>query len=127
MVGDDNTVPETGRSQSSRGVPPDGSDAPVAGSELTSFEPLSEAGGYQATFDPVSTDPSLAAVDAVSRATERDPLDLPPVGRALDAAALDALVTSADAPEQSVAVTFSVADRRVELRAEGSIVVRPAE
>lgn len=67
---------------------------------------------------------STAVVESVSDATDTPVLELPPLQKAIDPDALDALVA-----EQSTtaSVTFRYADRVVTVNADQTIEVTPAE
>lgn len=75
---------------------------------------------------PDDVTPSRATVEAVARATERDPLDLSPLGRTIDTDALDALLADADAGAQlscnfeyaGCSVTVTAVEVRVDVHDE---------
>lgn len=70
-------------------------------------------------FKTVDGPASTAVVEAVSFVTGRDPLDLEPLGRVLDTAALDRLIETAD----RAAVAFEYEGLSVRVRARGDIYV----
>ncbi|MFB6106470.1 MAG: HalOD1 output domain-containing protein [Halobacteriaceae archaeon] len=82
----------------------------------------------RATFDAADGDaPTVAVARALGRAIGVGPTDVDPLGRTLDAAALDALF--APGAQCRREVTFVHAGHRVTLRSEsgagGDVVVRP--
>lgn len=66
---------------------------------------------------------SQCVVRLVSIATDRDPLELTPIGHVIDADALDALLSTSRASrdEPSVAVSFRYEGYRVEIDAVGTV------
>ncbi|RLM62838.1 hypothetical protein DVK05_15945 [Halorubrum sp. Atlit-8R] len=95
-----------------------------------------EGGDSDPTDHPESTDPnsttvrhdwrksglpSVAIVEAVAAATNRETTDLPPLQETIEADALDALF---DGQSSSVAVSFQYADTDVSVTGDGSIEVR---
>ncbi|MCU4975984.1 hypothetical protein OB955_25245 [Halobacteria archaeon AArc-m2/3/4] len=70
--------------------------------------------------------PVFAVVSAVAEASGADPLELPPLGRAIDPDALNELFTGRS--ESTVAeVTFQYADYDVTVRGNGEVHVRSAQ
>jgi hypothetical protein len=69
----------------------------------TPVEPLAD---HQHPIAPCET-PSQAAVLAVGEATERDLLDLPPIGRAIGSDPLDQLFDSSAAPNLSLRFAYA--------------------
>jgi hypothetical protein len=65
--------------------------------------------------------PGVAIVEAVAAATNREPIDLPPLQETIEA---DALGTLLDGRSSSVTVSFRYADTDVSATGDGSIEVR---
>lgn len=65
------------------------------------------------------TTPSLAIVEAVADATDRDPTDLPPLAETADPDAIDAILTSTD-PDAGLYLSFRYAG--VTVAVEGQTV-----
>lgn len=57
-------------------------------------------------FDPAADAASMAVVDAVAEAASVDATDLPPIHSAIDPDALDALLSSATANDESCRLAF---------------------
>lgn len=97
-----------------------------AGVEL---EPVSrnespEVSRFEYNQDVTAT--SMAVVAAVSAATGVDPIELEPLGSAVDADALNALGRGQDTTtDGGVRVTLSVARRTVTVDSRGEVTVRP--
>lgn len=71
-------------------------------------------------------EPSAAVVAAVAAASDRDPVDLPPLYERVDADALDALVTPGGRPDEGVTVRFHYDDFGVTVASDGRVTVTPA-
>lgn len=70
-------------------------------------------------------DPSSGIVEAVSRATNERPTELPPLHDAVETDALNVLLTEDDRPtDVPFTVTFSYAGHRVTATADGEVIVR---
>ncbi|OTF01686.1 HalOD1 output domain-containing protein [Halorubrum sp. SD683] len=67
------------------------------------------------------TTPSIAVVEAVAAATDRDPRKMPPIQRAVDTDALDALLTAGKG--SSLRVSFEYLDATVTVHPDGTIDV----
>lgn len=78
---------------------------------------------YETRYDPAAGSPPIAVVDAVACATETDPTALPPLQRAIDGAALEALLGGADRPTGEWALSFAYAGTVVTVRSTNDIVV----
>lgn len=68
-----------------------------------------------------SGQPSVAIVEAVTAATDRTMVDLPPLSHSIDPDALDTLVTSG---QSVVTVSFQYAGVRVSVNGTGTIDIR---
>lgn len=66
--------------------------------------------------------PSVAVVEAVGEATDRDMTDLPQLNDSIDPDALDVLVTQR--PSAPLAISFRYAGTRVSVRRDGWIEIR---
>lgn len=69
---------------------------------------------------PGPDDVARAVIEAVARATDADPLDLPPLSRTLDADALDAFVANS----RFDSLSFAWAGVRVTVFEDGTVRVR---
>jgi hypothetical protein len=67
--------------------------------------------------------PSATVIQVVASATDRDPLELPPLHDCVDADALDTIVASRDAGD--VRVSFTYADVEVVVESSGWVEARP--
>lgn len=83
-------------------------------------------GTVRAQFDWASVSPSLAVIETVSVATDREPTELPSLHGFVDTDALDSLVggESATADGDTV-VSFQFVGRLVTVRDDGQVVVAP--
>lgn len=66
---------------------------------------------------------TLAVVEAVAAATDRDPLTMPPLHDAIDTDALDALVDRASEAESALRVTFAYAGATITVEGGHSVTV----
>jgi len=83
------------------------------------------AGPVRATWDG-STAPSTAVVEAVARATGRDPLEMPCLHDVLDVDALDRMLTADRARALgSVSVSFTYGEAYVWVDSAGTVEVDP--
>lgn len=82
---------------------------------------------YRTVYDSSVNSVSRAVVEAVSRATGTDPVDMDPLGRAVDPDALDALFvpTVSGPPQGDASLTFGYASCEVTVHSYGVITVRP--
>lgn len=71
-------------------------------------------------------EPSAAVVTAVAAATNRDPVDLPPLYDHVDADALDALLTGGRRSDDEVTVRFDYDGFGVTVVSDGRLTVTPA-
>lgn len=73
--------------------------------------------------------PSTAVVNAVAEAVGRDPTELPPLQRTIDADALDEMFgeTLGGRPRTSGSVTFEYCGCSVVVLADGEVVVRESD
>ena len=76
---------------------------------------------FRTTYDWDSTAPTTGVVEAVSEATNREPLDLPQLYGAIDPDALDSLVRSSD---DAMSLTFPFADCEVTVLSDGEVAVK---
>lgn len=74
-----------------------------------------------------SSSPSVAVVEAIATATDRDPLALTPIYEYLDTDAFDALVTTARGMDSQISVTFRYEDWTVSVDSTGDIAVIGSE
>ncbi|WP_440991701.1 HalOD1 output domain-containing protein [Haloarchaeobius baliensis] len=90
------------------------------------YEPETESFRYSGEDDRWSM--SEAVVSSVSVATERDPLDLPPLYSAIDPDALDALLSPVghQIPSRSITVSFEYAGCWIVIQDQSRIRVRPS-
>ena len=78
-------------------------------------------------FDWVDTPPSIAVVEAISVAANREPLDGPPLYDAVDSEALDDLFETEGRPPANLEVSFTYDGFDVTVTGAGTVTVRPAE
>lgn len=85
-------------------------------------------GAYTTEFETGSRPVSEAIVSAVSHASDRDPLELPPLQRTIDTDALDSMFSRAavDRSRCLGELTFEYAGHRVTVRSHGTVEVEPA-
>lgn len=83
--------------------------------------------GLCADYDWETTPPSVAVVETVADATDREPEDVGPLYGSVDPDALDALVApdSGDG-DNDVRVSFEFGGRHVTIHSSGTVTVRPA-
>ncbi|WP_255196534.1 HalOD1 output domain-containing protein [Halorarius litoreus] len=86
-------------------------------------------GVIQAEFDWSSLAPSIAVIEAVAIAADREPTALDPLHEAVDTDALNALLTPREKhPTDGITtVSFEFAGRTVTVQSNGEVVVRPGE
>lgn len=86
-------------------------------------DPSPSAGGKRTVRHEWSgdTDPSMAVVEAVAAATGRDPYEMPPIQRAVDTDALDALVAAENG--SSLRISFEYLEATVTIHPDGVIEV----
>ena len=86
-------------------------------------------GPVRAQYEWSSTPPSIAVIETVAIAVDREPTSIEPLYESVDPDALDALVQSNGAPtdSDSVTVSFRFAEQQVTVHGTGEIVVRPVE
>ena len=91
-----------------------------------SDEPKGEAETVRAQFEWASTAPSMAVIETVAIALDREPTTIEPLYESIDPDALDALLRSngSSAAANGVTVSFVVADRQVTVHSRGDVVVR---
>lgn len=101
-----------------------------AGDPLMSDDPAETPNGTArpaGDADPVrddrdgSTEPSLAIVQAVARATGTEPTALPALQRSIDADALDSVLDGGGAPDADVRVSFRYAGVDVAVGSDGEL------
>jgi len=81
----------------------------------------------RAQYDWSATTPSVAVIEIVARAVDREPTTLKPLYESLDSDALDSLLRSTGSVSedaQTVTVSFRFADRQVTVHSSGDVVVR---
>ena len=102
-------------------VPP---DAGEINSQVT-YSPESDS--FQYAMDTSCYSITEAVVSSVAVATERDPIDLPPLYSAIDPDALDALFSSAfdQGSSRAIRVSFEYADCRVIVEDQETVRVKP--
>jgi hypothetical protein len=85
-----------------------------------------ETNTYHAHYAHETTKPSRVIIATVARIEGRDEIDIPPLGRAVDVEALDALVGSGrvGSPSSPVTVTLTYCGYRITIDSDGTIVVR---
>jgi hypothetical protein len=90
-------------------------------------EPKGEAETIRTQFDWASTAPSMAVIETVAIALDRELTTIEPLYESIDPDALDALLRSNGslATANDVTVSFVVADRQVTVHSRGDVVVRP--
>lgn len=66
-------------------------------------------------------DPTIAVVEAVAAATDRDPREMPPIQRTVDVDALDALLTAGT--DSSLRVSFEYLDATVTIHPDDTVDV----
>lgn len=93
--------------------------------EFETFEYLPEERAYRATFDASRRSASTAVISALAVVHDIDPLDLEPLGRSVDTAALDRLLDPDWLAGSDVAVTFSTSGFEVEIDRSGELAIRP--
>lgn len=82
-------------------------------------------GTVRAQFDWASVSPSMAVIETVSVATDREPTDVPSLYEFVDTDALDSLVEGGADVSDDTVVSFRFAGRRVTVRSSGEVVVGP--
>ncbi|MGQ4556051.1 HalOD1 output domain-containing protein [Halobellus sp. GM3] len=83
--------------------------------------------GADHQFDWEEVPPSVAVVEVVSAATNREPTSLPPLRDAVDTDALDALCAGESAATSSTAVSFTYAEHAVTVRGNGTVSIEPID
>ena len=99
---------------------------------MTVHDSITDGSGGSGPQDPMVRldwtdfgEPSSGIVEAVSRASDERPTELPPLHDAVETDALNVLLTEDDPPTAGpVTVTFSYAQYRVTATADGDVVVR---
>lgn len=81
-------------------------------------------GAVRLRWDTCCT-PTVAVVEAVAAATDRDPTDLPLLQRTVDPDALDALFDGEAGPDRSVCLSFTYAGAKVTLGDNGQVTAHP--
>jgi len=86
------------------------------------------SGTYRTEFDPDTRPVCEAIITAVATATERDPLDVPPLYSVVDIDALATLFTPADiSPDGSDrTATFDYAGCHIKVRGRGTVLIEPS-
>lgn len=94
---------------------------------LPQVEYLEESGLFLCEVDSPCVSISEAVIASVAVATERDPLDMPPLNSAIDFEALDSLLTSTSSQKSTrgVHVSFSYADCQVTVENHKTVRIRP--
>ena len=82
----------------------------------------------RAQYDWSETAPSIAVVETVAEATDRDPTSIEPLYDTLDPAGLDTLLRSggSEGGRVDVTVSFAFAGHLVTVYRSGEVVLRPA-
>ena len=91
--------------------------------------PSGKDGAIRMEYDWTATTPSVAVIETVAVARNREPTRLEPLYEAVDPDALDALIRSiGDSPvADGATVVFEVTDKSVTVHGDGAVVVRPGE
>ena len=91
--------------------------------------PSGRDGAIRMEYDWTATTPSVAVIETVAVARNREPTRLEPLYEVVDPDALDALVRSSEDSQvaDGTTVAFEVADRSVTVHGDGTVVVRPVE
>ncbi|WP_277555700.1 HalOD1 output domain-containing protein [Halobaculum limi] len=84
-------------------------------------------GVIRTKFDWSSVTPSIAVIEAVAIAADREPTALDPLQGAVDTDALNTLLTPARVTRGITTVSFEFAGRTVTVQSDGEVVVRPDE
>ena len=92
-----------------------------------SNKPSGEDDTIRAQFEWASTAPSMAVIETVAIALDRELTTIEPLYESIDPDALDALLRSNGslATANDVTVSFVVADHQVTVHSRGDVVVRP--
>ena len=87
-----------------------------------------EDGVIRASYDWETTAPSIAVIELVAIASDREPTGLEPLYEVLDPDALDALVGSngSNRVGNGTTVSFEFAGQSVTVNGGGGVMVRPA-
>lgn len=105
---------------------------PLAGAGIAdTLQPVgsdADEGVYRTQYDRTRDSTSLAVVVAVARASNKDPIDLSPIGSSIDTDALDSLFTGPTTiGEGCTRTTFCYEGFEVTVFGEGLIEVAPIE
>ena len=100
----------------------DESERPSAGTESVG----GADGTVRARYDWASTPPTIAVVETIAVALNREVTALEPLYESVDPDALDALLQSngSSATPRDLTVTFTAADRQITVRSSGDVIVR---
>ncbi|MFB6222531.1 MAG: HalOD1 output domain-containing protein [Haloarcula sp.] len=76
-----------------------------------------------AQFDWVAVSPSIAVIETVSIAADRNPTELRPLFETLDPDAFDSLLRHSTASTDELSLSFTVDDRHVKVNRSGDVFV----
>lgn len=78
-------------------------------------------------YDWKNISPSVAIVETVSEASDRDPTELPTLHDTVDTDALDALCTGSTSDADSITVSFVYANYDVTVLGDGAVIVEAVD
>ena len=96
-----------------------------AGVDLESFEYDRALETYRSQYDKTTTSASMAVVATLSEVTGICPMELRPLGEAIDTDALDQFLSSHNGTNGKVSVTFVTQEHTIAVYDTGEITITP--
>jgi hypothetical protein len=96
----------------------------MSGSDERPGRPSDGSDILHAEFDWEVASPSVAVVQTVATAADREAIELSPLIETLDPDALDELIMHASGPDSAVSLSFRLGDYAVTVTGTGDVYVR---